>query len=791
MAFLERARRRTLRPAVLWIMAIPLLWGCASPTFADAGSDALQSSATMVSESGDYIGQGTDRSFASPGSVVSVRGGSGSVEVHAEGAGGSFSFDFEAPDGKQLEVGEYTGTTRFAAKGWAGLSVQGEGRGCNTDFGRFVVKDIHVNSLGVVERFWALYEQHCEGPDAPALFGEVRVGEPPNEAPEAVPAAVDWPETAVGARSVAVPVTVSTGDAYAPIVSVALEGTDATDFTIAHDECEEPSHKSCSVAVEADPKAAGLRTAQLIATDESGAKTIIPLNVDTEPPPEPLMTSNTATLVSEPGDFIGGGENRLFDAPETLSLRGERTWVQVTAETDGEWFHFEFQAPWGKDLEVGEYTNTYTSPAATWAGFSVGGDGRGCNTSLGRFVIKDIHFNSAGQVERLWALYEQRCETSAGRVEPALFGELRVGESPTEAPEVVAPAAVDWPETAVGKRSVDVPVTVGAAETGAHVASVDLEGQDAGDFTIAYDECDGARLAPRERCDLAVAAQPKAAGLRTAQLVITDESGVKTTVPLSVDTEPPPEPLMTSNTATLFSEPGDYIGDGKDRLVDAPEAVSVNGERNVVEVRAETDGNSFSFEFAAPYGRQLEVGEYTGAKRYPFQKRAAGLSVHGEGRECNTDFGRFVIKDIHFSGSGKVERFWALYEQHCEGKRRPALFGEVRVGEPPTGAPEVVAPAAVDWPATAVRRHGVDVPVTVGAGETAAQIASVTLEGEHAADFTIVNDECEGATLSPRERCDVVLAAQPKAAGLRTAQLLITDVSGATTTVALTVDAKT
>jgi hypothetical protein len=512
--------------------------------------------------------------------------------------------------------------------------------------------------------------------------------------------------------------------------------------------------------------------------------------VDTEPPPEPLMTSNTATLVSEPGDYIGGGKDRLFDAPETVSVGGERSWVQVTAETGGEGFQLAFAAPWGKDLEVGEYTNTYGSPAKAWAGFSVAGDGRACNTSLGRFVIKDIHFNSAGQVERFWALYEQRCETAAGRVEPALFGEVRVGEPPSEAPEVVAPAAVDWPETAVGQRTVDVPVTVGAGETDAQIASVELEGEDAGDFTIAYDECDSAKLSPRARCDLAVAAQPKAVGLRTAELVITDKSGAKTTVPLSVDTEPPPEPLMASNTATLVSEPGDYIGGGEDRLIDAPESVSVSGGRRFAEVRAETGDKSFSFEFAAPYGRQLEVGEYTGAKRYPFQKRAAGLTVSGESRACNTDFGRFMIKDIHFSGAGKVERFWALYEQHCEGKHRPALFGEVRVGEPPTGAPEVIAPAAVAWPLTAIRKRGIDVPVTVGAGETAAQIASVTLEGKDVGDFTIVNDECDGATLMPRARCEVVLAAQPKAVGLRAAQLLITDASGAKTTVPLSVDAK-
>jgi hypothetical protein len=93
-------------------------------------------------------------------------------------------------------------------------------------------------------------------------------------------------------------------------------------------------------------------------------------------------------------------------------------------------------------------------------------------------------------------------------------------------------------------------------------------------------------------------------------------------------------------------------------------------------------------------------------------------------------------------------------------------------------------------PETAVGKHGVDVPVTVGAGETGAQIASVRLGGEDVGDFTIVNDECDGVTLVPRVRCEVVLATQPKAIGMSTAQLLVTDASGAKTTVPLGVDAK-
>ena len=83
-----------------------------------------------------------------------------------------------------------------------------------------------------------------------------------------------------------------------------------------------------------------------------------------------------------------------------------------------------------------------------------------------------------------------------------------------------------------------MPVTVGAREAGAQISAVTLEGEDAADFTVASDECEGTVLAPRARCELNLAATPTTTGPLTAQLVITDHSGVKTTVPLTVNGSP-------------------------------------------------------------------------------------------------------------------------------------------------------------------------------------------------------------------------------------------------------------
>lgn len=55
-------------------------------------------------------------------------------------------------------------------------------------------------------------------------------------------------------------------------------------------------------------------------------------------------------------------------------------------------------------------------------GIDVSGDGRGCNEIEGRFDVRDIAKNAAGEITRLWVLYEQHCEGDPA----ALFGEVMV-----------------------------------------------------------------------------------------------------------------------------------------------------------------------------------------------------------------------------------------------------------------------------------------------------------------------------------------------------------------------------
>jgi hypothetical protein len=268
--------------------------------------------------------------------------------------------------------------------------------------------------------------------------------------------------------------------------------------------------------------------------------------------------------------------------------------------------------------------------------------------------------------------------------------------------------------------------------------------------------------------------------------VVVDASGARTTVPLTVDTEPPPLPPMAGNSATAVpTKPALW----PPLLYDAPEVVHAEGDASRVEVVAEGNSDTSQFTFVPPAGQQLAVGEYPNAERFPFEDPShPGLTVSVGGAGCNEVAGRFTVKDIQLASSGAVERFWALWEQRCDNG--PPSFGEVRVGEPETEAPEAVAPMAVRWPATAVGSTASQVPVTVGARAGGANIASVGLGGSDAGEFAIVGDSCEGVTLAAQQRCVIEVVAKPHTGGPRAAELLIGDVSGATTAVPLAVVAQ-
>jgi hypothetical protein len=141
----------------------------------------------------------------------------------------------------------------------------------------------------------------------------------------------------------------------------------------------------------------------------------------------------------------------------------------------------------------------------------------------------------------------------------------------------------------------------------------------------------------------------------------------------------------------LKSQPGDYIGSGVDREF-SPENGIFTASRtfdNGVHVFFNGGEHWWDLSFAAPYDGVLVPGVYQNAIRWPLQSRTgAGLSIWGEGRGCNTLFGRFEVLEASYSTTGEVERFAATFEQHCDGTP-PMLLGSIMVNStlPPFAPP--------------------------------------------------------------------------------------------------------
>ena len=111
------------------------------------------------------------------GSFSASRNFDNGVTVQFNGGSGNlWSLNFSAPNDVDLATGNFPGATRwpFQDATEPGLSVTGQGRGCNTLTGEFDVQQADYNPDGSVDAFSATFEQHCEGV-APALYGTIQV----------------------------------------------------------------------------------------------------------------------------------------------------------------------------------------------------------------------------------------------------------------------------------------------------------------------------------------------------------------------------------------------------------------------------------------------------------------------------------------------------------------------------------------------------------------------------------------------------------------------------------------
>lgn len=156
-----------------------ILWVALALCVLGAVAQAQVNSLSLVSDPGDFVGQG-QTSFLVPSSVTTTGTNGNSVQIFFFTNSGEFWFlDFAAPAGQPLVAGTYTNAALFPfeAPGQPGLSISGDGRSCNTATGSFTVLEISPFSTGSVSSLDITFQQQCDGSSA-SLSGEIKMNAP-------------------------------------------------------------------------------------------------------------------------------------------------------------------------------------------------------------------------------------------------------------------------------------------------------------------------------------------------------------------------------------------------------------------------------------------------------------------------------------------------------------------------------------------------------------------------------------------------------------------------------------
>ncbi|MCC2316038.1 hypothetical protein [Cellulomonas xiejunii] len=178
-----RSSTRATSRRLPFLLAAVLVAGVAGAAPASAAPAGPGSTITFSGTGNEYISQDREWSYDTSDAVITAT-------VYAEGnrvtvgvSGDTWwDVDFAAPTGEVLTAGvTYDGATRypFNEADEPGLSLSGDGRGCNRLSGSFTVLAADFRADGSVERFEATFEQTCEPSNGSLVTGRVLIGDGP------------------------------------------------------------------------------------------------------------------------------------------------------------------------------------------------------------------------------------------------------------------------------------------------------------------------------------------------------------------------------------------------------------------------------------------------------------------------------------------------------------------------------------------------------------------------------------------------------------------------------------
>jgi hypothetical protein len=635
----------SIKSRALGVLLAGLLLG---PSLAHAQTNVL----FVDSQPGDPIGGGVQRTYTlSSGTVSVVRDTfNNHIRISVNNPTYTFWWDlaFGAPGDAVLAAGSYAPAVRFGSPAIASLYVSDSGRSCSRLTGRFDVVEIAYANDGTVQRFAADLEQHCEDA-APALFAAIRIN-------STIVAAVPF------------------GGAYPHYELQLLEPSGGTITSSGGLACGS-SGSACSTIFGSATSVELMVTADpgKVFTGWTGAchgGTTTTLNVNSlktcsatfepEPPADPRTVLAT---YSAPGDYIGQGKQEIYSNANSVwtarSLQDGNT-VELTVTGLGDraasYWRLTLQAPPGQELTPGTYASVVRFRSGLLAGLDVSADSRACGSVTGRFDVLDAAFASDGTVERFAADIELHCEDSG----PALLAAVRY--------RTTAGGLVPF-----GTTTPRYELSIAANEHG----TVRGTGIDCGPRSTS---CVVVFDAPTA-VTLTASAEPgylftgwTGSCIDTAATMTINVNGTKTCGAAFQEVVP-----SQPRTVVVFDgSAGDPIGLGRLQAFTPANAVFfvTRNAANGVSISINTARASWRVELSPPSGELLTAKLYAPATRYPFTS-FAGFDISGDGRGCNEETGRFLVREIETAPDGTITRLAADIEQHCEDFS-PALFAAVR-----------------------------------------------------------------------------------------------------------------
>jgi hypothetical protein len=398
---------------------------CAPFAFASTPQTFL----SLNSQTGDYVGKGIQATFTPSDGTFVLQAINGVIEFSFYTPDYSQTWDglFEPPVGKTLVKGIYEYAQGFHYTK-PGLSVDGDGRGCNTDTGRFFVSDIAISSGGVVERLAVDFEQHCEGA-TPALYGSIRYNSTSPAIPRISVAKTDMLKGDVGTNggtaivSLSMPSTQTVTVQFQTVDGTAHEGQDYVSTSRTIQFAAGRTWQTITIPIVGDQTWRGNPTFNVKLSAPIGA----PLGSAESAVQiwDPNANLTALAMSSQPGDAVGHGEIYLFTLSDAAFSAAVNYDNGVTVFLQGlNLWELDFAAPNDATLKAGTYDNAQMYPyqAAGLPGLSVAGAGFACDTITGNFVVNQAVYGSTGAVEHFSADAEQHCEGAT----PALFASIRI-----------------------------------------------------------------------------------------------------------------------------------------------------------------------------------------------------------------------------------------------------------------------------------------------------------------------------------------------------------------------------